>query len=332
MTPYETQYKSTVMRIGLALLLFEAIFSLQTVILAVVAAVLPAFFSSSVSAVLCEVIGGVLYVATFCVPVWFFRVISKKHPPVEPIRSELRIPRGTFPAIFFGLAVVNASSHVNAFLVDVFSFGMLNTSKAVDVTTNSNVELVLLFFTLAVIPAFVEEFLFRGLVLSNLLPYGRTTAILASGLLFGIMHQDVSQLFYATVAGIVLGFVYVKTQSIWPGVLLHFCNNFRSVWQLAISERLPAQTATVLSYAVEAVLLALGIVSALLIFLRERDTREDVRKQGAFEQELAPDAEYAERPVAAARRVKLFFHPAMIAFLVLCAIQTFSLLTFSFFL
>ena len=53
MTPYETQYKSTVMRIGLALLLFEAIFSLQTVILAVVAAVLPAFFSSSVSAVLC---------------------------------------------------------------------------------------------------------------------------------------------------------------------------------------------------------------------------------------------------------------------------------------
>ena len=331
MTLYETQYKGTVMRLGLALLLFEALFMLQGVVLGIAAILLPLFFTSLTSDVLYEVIGGLLYIATFCLPVAFFRVLSKKHMTVEPIRSSWRMPRETFPYIFFGLAVVSAAAYANALLVDAFSYREFNNEVLFDASASSNVELVLLFFTLAVIPAFVEELLFRGLVLSNLLPYGRTTAILASGVLFGIMHQNAGQLFYATAAGIVLGFVYVKTKSIWPCVLLHFCNNFRSVLQVGIADRLPAQTANVVLYTMEGVLLVAALISAVYLFLRERDTRVDVRRYGAFERELAPDEEYAERPIAPARRFRLFFTPTIIAFLVLCGIQTFSLITLSFF-
>ncbi len=331
MTPYEKRYKGTVMRLGLALLLFEALFVLQSVILAVVGAVLPVILSSLASDVVYDVISGVLYAATFSLPVVLFRAVSKKQMPVEPMRTACRMPRDTLPYVLFGLAVVSAAAYANAMLVDLFSYGEFNSEVLFDTSASSNAELVLLFFTLAVIPAFVEEFLFRGLVLSNLLPYGRTSAILASGVLFGIMHQNVAQLFYATAAGIVLGFVYVKTQSIWPCVLLHFCNNFRSVLQIGITERLPAQTASVVLYVMEGVLLMAALVSALYLFLRERDTREDVRKHGAFEQELAPDAEYAECPVAPRRRLRLFFTPTMTAFLVLCAIQMFSLVALSFF-
>ena len=329
MTLHEKQYKNTVMRLGLALLLFEALFSLKDIVISVALVVLPIFLVSATSEVVCEVLGGLLYIATFCLPVFFFGAISKKHAPIEPIRCEWRASRGTFPAIFFGLAVVSAAAYVNAFLVGFLSKGALNATLPAETSVSGNTNLVLLFFTLAVIPAFVEEFLFRGLVLSNLLPYGRTTAIIASSVLFGIMHQNVAQLFYATAAGIVLGYLYVKTESIWPCVLLHFCNNCRSVLQLGINERLPAQTAKTVVYVMEGVLLVAAIVSAVYLFLRERDTRHDVRVSGAFEQELAPDAEYTAFPIAPARRAKLFFHPVMIAFLVLCAIQAFSLLTFT---
>ena len=37
------------------------------------------------------------------------------------------------------------------------------------------------------VPALCEEFLFRGCILSNLLPYGKTTAILASAVLFSMI-------------------------------------------------------------------------------------------------------------------------------------------------
>lgn len=331
MTPYEKQYRGTVMRLGLALLLFEALFMLQSVILGVATLLLPAFLSPLASDVVCEVISGILYAATFCLPVLLFRALSKNKLPVEPMRTAYRMPRSTLPYVLFGLAVVSAAAYANAMLVDLFSYGEFNSDVLFETSGSSNVELVLLFFTLAVIPAFVEEFLFRGLVLSNLLPYGRTTAILISGVLFGIMHQNVAQLFYATAAGIVLGLVYVKTQSIWPCVLLHFCNNFRSVLQVGITERLPAQSANVVLYVMEGVLLAAALVSALYLFLRERDTRADVRRCGAFERALAPDEEYATCPVAPRRRLRLFFTPTMIAFLALCAMQMLSLVALSFF-
>ncbi|HAJ77507.1 MAG TPA: hypothetical protein DCO89_00365 [Clostridiales bacterium] len=85
--------------------------------------------------------------------------------------------------------------------------------------------------SVAILPAFCEEFLHRGLVLrgtSNIIGYKK--AILLSSVLFGLMHLNISQFFYATILGILMGFVATMTRSIWPAIIIHFCNNFINVF------------------------------------------------------------------------------------------------------
>jgi len=82
---------------------------------------------------------------------------------------------------------------------------------------------------LAVVPAVCEEFAFRGFILSAM-QHGHSdrSAILLSALLFGFLHVLMSifqQLFNATLLGLVLGLLAVRSGSILPGILFHVMNN-----------------------------------------------------------------------------------------------------------
>ena len=81
----------------------------------------------------------------------------------------------------------------------------------------------------ALIPAICEEFAFRGFILSGLEERHRTrSAILLSALMFGFLHVLLSlfqQLFNATLLGLVLGLLAVRSRSILPGIVFHFLNN-----------------------------------------------------------------------------------------------------------
>jgi sodium transport system permease protein len=81
----------------------------------------------------------------------------------------------------------------------------------------------------ALVPAFCEELAFRGLILSGLERQHRVrSAILLSALMFGFLHVLLSlfqQLFNATLLGIVLGLLAVRSRSILPGIVFHFLNN-----------------------------------------------------------------------------------------------------------
>ena len=81
----------------------------------------------------------------------------------------------------------------------------------------------------AAIPAVCEELAFRGFILTGLEHGHRTrSAILLSALLFGFMHVLLSlfqQLFNATLLGLVLGLLAVRSRSVLPGILFHFINN-----------------------------------------------------------------------------------------------------------
>jgi sodium transport system permease protein len=84
-------------------------------------------------------------------------------------------------------------------------------------------------FVFALVPAVCEEIAFRGFILSGLQHQHRTrSAILLSALMFGFLHVLLSlfqQLFNATLLGIVIGLLAVRSKSIFPGILFHFLNN-----------------------------------------------------------------------------------------------------------
>jgi sodium transport system permease protein len=87
----------------------------------------------------------------------------------------------------------------------------------------------------ALVPAICEEFAFRGFILSGLEHQHRTrSAILLSALMFGFLHVLLSlfqQLFNATLLGIVLGLLAVRSGSILPGLIFHLLNNIIAVSQ-----------------------------------------------------------------------------------------------------
>ncbi|HEY8389941.1 MAG TPA: CPBP family intramembrane glutamic endopeptidase, partial [Clostridia bacterium] len=87
-----------------------------------------------------------------------------------------------------------------------------------------------------ILPAICEEFVFRGIVLQGLASrFKPFTAILLSAFAFCMMHMSPAQTAHQFVLGVALGYIVLTTGSIWPGVILHFSNNFWAVLASIVS-------------------------------------------------------------------------------------------------
>ena len=68
------------------------------------------------------------------------------------------------------------------------------------------------------------------MLLSSYNKLGFKKAVLISGLMFGLIHLNVGQFFYATIIGFVLAIITLYSQSIVPAMIVHFLNNGISVY------------------------------------------------------------------------------------------------------
>lgn len=88
--------------------------------------------------------------------------------------------------------------------------------------------------SLAVLGPILEELLFRGAVTKELLKrYKPGTAIVLSGLLFGLFHINPAQVVGAILIGFFFAWLYYRTRSLVPGIVLHILNNGMTVWTMA---------------------------------------------------------------------------------------------------
>ena len=312
LTGSEKQYRSILNRIAYTLLVFYALFNLYSLVMTYLVSPLTAGLEAPFNTVIYETVKGILYAAAFLVPVCFFAFVSRREARV-PLDLQLTLPRETPLYIFAVMAIVSAAGYFNSWLLDAVDYGAFTEELIFDMGAMTNVELILTFFTLSVVPGFVEELLFRGVILKNLLPFGKTAAVVASAVLFGVMHQNAGQLLYATVAGLALGYVFVKTQSFWCCVLAHICNNFLSILTLAIGQRVVEDRATGVLLCISLAVLVLGLVAVVCLALQVRG------EQGRSEND-------DESILPLARRVKLFFSWPMILFFAFCVAQMVFLL------
>lgn len=77
------------------------------------------------------------------------------------------------------------------------------------------------FLMVTVLAPVVEELTYRGLGVSLLLPYGASLAILVAGVLFGATHGLLVALPVLAFFGVAVGWLRVRTDSVYPGMLLH---------------------------------------------------------------------------------------------------------------
>ena len=81
------------------------------------------------------------------------------------------------------------------------------------------------FIVVAILAPVVEELTFRGLGYRLLEPFGRWTAIILVGLLFGLAHGLVEALPILAAFGSGLAYIRMRTGSVYPGMIVHAAFN-----------------------------------------------------------------------------------------------------------
>ena len=157
-----------------------------------------------------------------------------------PLYLSLKIDGYTVADV--GLTWKNRSTNVTIFAL---AFGTISGAVAfwtgetvVGVEALSAGALLLLVFN----NAFLEEFFYRGVIQNRLeRVFGQRMAILSAGFLFASTHVLLDFLVLAeegglaavlvallmqTLGGMLLGLIFVKTRTLWPGVVCHYLVNW----------------------------------------------------------------------------------------------------------
>ena len=269
-------------------------------------------------------------VVSFSVPFFIFGAMTKNNKyglRRAPINLKGRKTENKPAVIIGGISLVWGAAYVNSYIVSLipgFSDALEDlTGTGSDLTV---LQIILAVISTALIPAIFEELLYRGLVLGNLIPFGRGFAVVFSALMFGIMHQNPAQLFYATAAGLVLGYVYIKTESFLMCVIIHFINNFISVLQDVLNDKLEEMTAYMVNSAISAFVMIVGF--SCIIFLLFKKAKDEKKDDGSFGVILPASEGYEEISVPTDKKLFSYFSAPVIVFTVYCFVSVFlSVLT-----
>ncbi len=82
------------------------------------------------------------------------------------------------------------------------------------------------FFAIVIFAPLLEELFCRGILLRGMVVHvSPPKAIFWSALMFGIMHLNPWQAIPAFLLGLLMGWIYWRTNSLWSVILIHFINN-----------------------------------------------------------------------------------------------------------
>lgn len=133
-------------------------------------------------------------------------------------------------SVFLGLVVFFLNVYVSNFfnsLIALFGYKHNASGSSIPPTWWG---LLLSLICTAVLPAICEETLHRGLLLNGNSMLGIKKSVLISGFLFGLLHLNIEQFFYATLIGMFLAYLCWGCSSIYPCIIVHFMNNAMSVF------------------------------------------------------------------------------------------------------
>ncbi len=146
-------------------------------------------------------------------------------PGMENEKSRLSL--GEFMLLFFVSSAVMTFGAVISNLFTEYLSGILGHT-----VENSTAELIsesplwLIILVAVIIGPTVEELIFRKVFIDIVGVYGTRLAIITSAIAFGIFHGNFSQVLYAALLGLILGYMYTKTHKIGYSILMHMLVNF----------------------------------------------------------------------------------------------------------
>ena len=201
----------------------------------------------------------------------FYRLISRGRSKVYLPKSHVEF-KTLVPLILLGMGAAMVANNLANMFDSNISLFRLENSALFSRATKTVPEILLYALSTAVVPAFAEEFAFRGILMGTLRKYGDAFAILASSVMFGAMHGNTTQIVFAFILGLIFAFVDCKANSIVPSIIIHFLNNFHSVViDLMNSSRTITKESVLIIYNAEVIMFCLlGILSFIYFSLKDK--------------------------------------------------------------
>lgn len=172
-----------------------------------------------------------IYISYLCAPVAIASCLAavlkvrKIHPNlVFPVKCS---PKYYLIAVMLIFGLLFSLSWIDGAVVEFFKLFGYKPREANSYFPNlSGGRVVFAFIVIAVLPAVMEEALFRGVILNCCeSTMGTIRTVFIVGFCFSLFHASPEQTVYQFIAGCVFAFIAVRSGSILPSVLMHFINN-----------------------------------------------------------------------------------------------------------
>ena len=152
---------------------------------------------------------------------WILGRLPKDTNPSEKLGA-----KGFFGGLCVSFTLMSVGSSLSSVIVAALegALGKTIIDPVSSNTANTHWAVNLVFYVL--LAPIVEELVFRKLFCDRLLPLGEGYAILLSSVIFGLVHGNFYQFFYAFFVGLVFSTIYVKTGRIRYTVIYHMIVNF----------------------------------------------------------------------------------------------------------
>lgn len=257
-----------------------------------------------------------IFISVFAVVVPAFFYIKLSRNSLNDIISTKYVKqKSMIPILFLGMGGAMIANVATSIVVDNFSlFGIENTSSGLSSGDSSILSIVLNIVSTAIVPAFAEEFAFRGIVMGSLRKYGDTVAIIGSSVLFGAMHQNISQIPFAFILGLIFAYIDCKVNSIYPSIAIHFLNNLYAVTMSILRDAgiVSDYVTTIISYSLIIFFCIAGFVSYIVLAKRN----ENIFKMSDKKNEIVSELNLKEKMTA------FLVNPGIILSLVLFLLTT----------
>ena len=170
-------------------------------------------------------------------PVYY--TIAKKKVNTEPIKKNSISKKRLFiyMGIVFFLGI--AGNIIGIVLNSVISSNGGKASVS-NVTELIKGDFLVMFIYAGILGPIIEEFLCRKILLDRLHRYGKSIAMVTSGLLFSLLHGNIEQFFYTFFVGCFFAYVYLKSGKIKYSIALHMGMNIFSMVLTFILSKIPA--------------------------------------------------------------------------------------------
>lgn len=152
-------------------------------------------------------------------------ILVKKMPKVDIPKRKMSVGKFLI-AFLMCYALIFCTNLIGTVLTTIIGVvkGSAVNNTVLNVVTDANIVAIILYMVICA--PIMEELIFRKLIVDRTVRYGEGVAIVISGVMFGLFHGNLSQFLYATILGMFLAFLYVKTGNIKITIGIHMIINF----------------------------------------------------------------------------------------------------------